>query len=207
MNLDLAIQRELKRSPMDSAMHGVEENMGAGYTLKALPQTLKNVNEMFGETVAVMRPNSAASATLREPAPVIPAFAADFGDMQLNWSPDGSKWSLSRIAPVEDQPSLLGRFWRRLNNKPENNNSISIVKYGKGSAHRFLTALETDETLLTKPSWLLLTVWFLLLMEMFLLKPTKKDSLWPTPLLCLPQEILQELLLCQPAVSTTDKWK
>ena len=56
MNLDLAIQRELKRSPMDSAMHGVEENMGAGYTLKALPQTLKNVNEMFGETVAVMRP-------------------------------------------------------------------------------------------------------------------------------------------------------
>ena len=144
MNLDLAIQRELKRSPMDSAMHGVEENMGAGYTLKALPQTLKNVNDMFGETVAVMRPNSAATATLREPAPIVPAFAADFGDMQLNWSPDGSKWSLSRIAPVEDQPSLLGRFWRRLNNKPENNNSISIVKYGKGSAHRFLTALETD---------------------------------------------------------------
>ena len=67
--------------------------------------------------------------------------------MQLNWSPDGSKWSLSRIAPVEDQPSLLGRFWRRLNNKPENNNSISIVKYGKGSAHRFLTALETDENI------------------------------------------------------------
>ncbi len=147
MNLDLAIQRELKRSPMDSAMHGVEENMGAGYTLKALPQTLKNVNDMFGETVAIMRPNSAATATLREPAPVVPAFAANFGDLQLDWSPDGSKWSLSQIAPPQDQPSILGRFWRKLNGQSENNNQIAIVKYGKGSAHRFLTALETDETI------------------------------------------------------------
>ena len=46
MNLDLAIQRELKRSPMDSAMHGVTETMGAQDTpsrlcLKLYPLWMK----------------------------------------------------------------------------------------------------------------------------------------------------------------------
>jgi len=147
MNLDLAIQRELKRSPMDSAMHGVEESMGAGYTLKALPQTLTSVNDMLGVNLGQMRPNSAARPTLQESRPVPQAFSDSFGDLDLSFSPDGSKWSLTRIAPVAEQPSVFGAWWRKLNGKPENNNSIIIVKYGQGSAHRFLTALETDETI------------------------------------------------------------
>ena len=35
MNLDLAIQNTLKRSPMESAMHGVLSNFGAQYELKS----------------------------------------------------------------------------------------------------------------------------------------------------------------------------
>jgi len=35
MNLDLAIQNTLKRSPMDSAMHGVLSNFGGQYELKS----------------------------------------------------------------------------------------------------------------------------------------------------------------------------
>jgi len=147
MNLDLAIQRELKRSPMDSAMHGVEETMGSGYTLKALPQTLTSVNEMFGQSLGMMRPTSAPSPVFVEPTPPVAAFSESFGDLQLDWSPDGSKWSLMQVAPAADQPSALGRFWRKLNGKSETNNTIVIVKYGKGSEHRFLTALETDETI------------------------------------------------------------
>ena len=148
MNLDLAIQRELKRSPMDSAMHGVTETMGAGYTLKALPQTLSSVDEMFGLTLGEMRPNAGARATLMESRPITAAaFTESFGDLSLEWNPENSMWSLTRVASAQDQPSLLGRFFRKIQGEPENNNKIVIVKYGKGSEHRFLTALETDENI------------------------------------------------------------
>ena len=77
MQLDLAIQRELKRSPMDSAMHGVSENLGAGYTLKALPQTMKSVDEMFGVNLGQLNSHAGAAPRITEKT-IAPAFSEPF---------------------------------------------------------------------------------------------------------------------------------
>ena len=64
--------------------------------------------------------------------------------MNLSWDPSGSKWTLSQMAVATE--SGLSKFWNTLTGKtPEP--AIIIVKYGKGSAHRFLTALELSDSI------------------------------------------------------------
>ena len=143
MQLDLAIQRELKRSPMDSAMHGVSENLGAGYTLKAFPQTMKSVNEMFGVNLGQLNSHAGAAPKVT-PKTIAPAFSEPVDGLNLSWDPSGSKWTLSQMAVASE--SGLTKFWNTLVGKtPEP--AIIIVKYGKGSAHRFLTALELSDSI------------------------------------------------------------
>ena len=145
MQLDLAIQRELKRSPMENAMHGVSENLGAGYTLKAIPQTIKSVNEMFGVNLGQLNSHAGARPTVKEEN-VTPAFSDIIDGYTLSWDPSGSKWSLSEGPIATKEASFLNRLWNNLNgNKPEP--AIIIVKYGKGSAHRFLSALEPNDSI------------------------------------------------------------
>jgi len=145
MQLDLAIQRELKRSPMENAMHGVSENLGAGYTLKALPQTMKSVNEMFGVNLGQLNSHAGARPAITE-ATVAPAFSELIDGYTLSWDPSGSKWSLSQGPVATKEESFWGRLWNNLNGtKPEP--AIIIVKYGKGSAHRFLSALEPNDSI------------------------------------------------------------
>lgn len=145
MQLDLAIQRELKRSPMDSAMHGVSENLGAGYTLKALPQTMKSVDEMFGVNLGQLNSHAGAAPRITEKT-IAPAFSEPVDGMTLSWDPSGSKWTLAETAVAPEQQSGLTKFWNTLTGKtPEP--AIIIVKYGKGSAHRFLSALEVSDSI------------------------------------------------------------
>ncbi len=143
MQLDLAIQRELKRSPMDSAMHGVSENLGAGYTLKALPQTMKSVDEMFGVNLGQLNSHAGAAPRITEKT-IAPAFSEPFDGMTLSWDPSGSKWTLSQSMAAPE--SGLTKFWNTLTGKTTEP-AIIIVKYGKGSAHRFLSALETSDSI------------------------------------------------------------
>ena len=46
MNLDLAIQNTLKRSPMDGAMHGVLSNFGAQYELRSYTENAELADQM-----------------------------------------------------------------------------------------------------------------------------------------------------------------
>ena len=64
MNLDLAIQNTLKRGPLDNALHGVISNYGQTYELHAIPQTIKNAEDMFGTSVGFMAPNPMAKASI-----------------------------------------------------------------------------------------------------------------------------------------------
>ncbi len=41
MNLDLAIQNTLKRSPMENAMYGVVSNLGQSFELHAIHNTVR----------------------------------------------------------------------------------------------------------------------------------------------------------------------
>ena len=56
MNLDLAIQNTLKRSPMDSAMHGVMSNFGGQYELKSYTENGNLQERLFGDSVGVTSP-------------------------------------------------------------------------------------------------------------------------------------------------------
>jgi hypothetical protein len=147
MQLDLAIQRELKRSPMENAMHGVSESLGAGYTLKALPQTMKSVDEMFGVNMGQLNSHAGAAPRITEKT-VAPAFSEVVDGYNLSWDPSGSKWTLSMGETVSEEPtSLWGRLMNTLNGNDKSGPAIIIVKYGKGSAHRFLSALEPNDTI------------------------------------------------------------
>ena len=51
MNLDLAIQNVLKRSEMESAMHGVMSNFGNPYQLTSYTESAKVLQEMGSDLV------------------------------------------------------------------------------------------------------------------------------------------------------------
>ena len=56
MDLDLAIQNTLRRSPMDSAMHGVLSNFGGHYELKSYTENAGLAQQLFGESVGITAP-------------------------------------------------------------------------------------------------------------------------------------------------------
>ena len=67
MDLDLALQNVVKRSPMDSAMHGVASNLGDGhYRLNAFYETEDEYNALMGEPLMTYIPNP-VSAYVRPP--------------------------------------------------------------------------------------------------------------------------------------------
>ncbi len=60
MNLDLAIQNTLKRSPMENAMHGVVSNLGQNYELFSIPNTVKRAEDMMGQKIVLAHSNPLA---------------------------------------------------------------------------------------------------------------------------------------------------
>ncbi len=60
MDIDLAIQNTLRRSPMENAMHGVVSNLGQSYELHAIPQTVRKAEEILGHKVGVAHSNPLA---------------------------------------------------------------------------------------------------------------------------------------------------
>ena len=81
MNLDLAIQNTLKRSPMEGAMHGVLSNFGAQYELRSYTENAGLADQLFGDKVAVTAPvgdEQLSKAVLPDDATFAPPAQASF---------------------------------------------------------------------------------------------------------------------------------
>ena len=63
MNLDLAIQNTIKRSPMENAMHGVISNLGQSFELHAIHNTVRSAEQIMGQKVGVAHTNPLAKPT------------------------------------------------------------------------------------------------------------------------------------------------
>ena len=59
MGLDLMIQNQMKRSPMESAMHSVASDLGNGhYQLSAHYQSENEATELLGTPIAKVSPSA-----------------------------------------------------------------------------------------------------------------------------------------------------
>ena len=144
MNLDLAIQNTLKRSPMDTAMHGVASNLGDGhYRLNAFYESEEEAKAILGEPLASYVPNP-ISAYVRPPTqpPNLPnpdSFTQEVGDgYTVSYDQASQTWSLNKMSVKNG----LGGFWARLTGGEENVPTPLVSKSGANSMHRFLTTIQ-----------------------------------------------------------------
>lgn len=147
MNLDMVISRELKRSPMENALHGVVESLGAEYQLKALPVTITKVEEMFGMNLGTYTTGGVSRPSYEEKTKKPISHYADVVDgYTLVYEAATGKWGLYN-GVVKEEPSMLGKVARFLRGESTTPPMppIEIIKYGEGSGHRFLSALETED--------------------------------------------------------------
>tara|TARA_B100000902_G_scaffold84593_1_gene89091 strand:- start:4529 stop:5257 length:729 start_codon:yes stop_codon:yes gene_type:complete len=144
MNLDLAIQNTLKRSPMDSAMHGVASNLGDGhYRLNAFYESEEEAKAILGEPLASYVPNP-ISAYVRPPtqppnSPNPDSFTQEVGnDYTVSYDQASQTWSLNKMSVK----SGLGGFWAKLTGGEETVPTPLVSKSGANSMHRFLTTIQ-----------------------------------------------------------------
>tara|TARA_B100002019_G_scaffold284508_1_gene292265 strand:+ start:1896 stop:2723 length:828 start_codon:yes stop_codon:yes gene_type:complete len=151
MNLDLAIQNTLKRSPMEGAMHGVLSNFGAQYELRSYTENAGLADQLFGDKVAVTAPvgdEQLSKAVLPDNATFAPPAQSSFTQtFNLNgatyivtYSNDNNNYTLSQV----QEASGFDRFvnWFKSGGKSQETSTVLITKYGGDSGHRFLTAVE-----------------------------------------------------------------
>ena len=144
MNLDLAISNTLKRSPMDSAMHGAASNLGDGhYRLNAFYESEEEAKAILGEPLASYVPNP-VSAYVRPPTgpPATPnpaSFSEELGNgYSLSYDQSSKTWALNKMSAKNG----LGGFWARLTGGDESVATPMISKSGANSMHRFLTTIQ-----------------------------------------------------------------
>lgn len=151
MNLDLAIQNTLKRSPMEGAMHGVLSNFGAQYELRSYTENAGLAEQLFGDSVAVTAPvgdSQLSKAVLPDDSTFAPATQQSFSQVvtmngmtyNISYSTDNNNYTLSQVLPA----SGFDRFvnWFKSGGKSQEASTVLITKYGGDSGHRFLTAIE-----------------------------------------------------------------
>jgi hypothetical protein len=149
MDLDLAIQNTLRRSPMDSAMHGVLSNFGGHYELKSYTENAGLADQLFGQSVGITAP--VGDANLAKPTisagkapvmgPVNQTFISDATEYTVSYVPEGSNWELVAVTSAPSGWDKVVNFFKNGGNTT-GNRVVVITKYGDKSAHRFLTALE-----------------------------------------------------------------
>ncbi len=154
MNLDLAIQNTLKRSPMEGAMHGVLSNFGAQYELRSYTENAGLADQLFGDSVAVTAPVGDAQLSktvLPDDATFAPPAVQGFNQTlniggetyTVSYTTDNNNWSLSRVVPVTGFDKFVN--WFKNGGKSEDANVVIVTKYGGDAGHRFLTAIEGAE--------------------------------------------------------------
>jgi len=144
MDLDLALQNVVKRSPMDSAMHGVASNLGDGhYRLNAFYESEEEAKAILGEPLASYVPNP-VSAYVRPPTgpPASPnpaSFSEELGNgYSLSYDQSSQTWALNKMSVKNG----LGGFWAKLTGGDESVATPMISKSGANSMHRFLTTIQ-----------------------------------------------------------------
>ena len=152
MNLDLAIQNTLKRSPMDSAMHGVLSNFGGQYELKSFTENGSLQERLFGDSVGVTSPvgeANLAKPVLREEREVVtlqPAVAEEltYGGrvFKVYFEPANQRWTLIEYVPETGFSGFINKLMGRPNGGRE---EVIAVKMGSAATHRFLTEVETSQ--------------------------------------------------------------
>ncbi len=151
MNLDLAIQNTLKRSPMDSAMHGVLSNFGGQYELKSFTENGSLQERLFGDSVGVTSPvgeANLAKPVLREEREVVtlqPAVAEELSyggrAFKVSFEPANQRWTLIEYIPETGFSGFINKLMGRPNGGRE---EVIAVKMGSAATHRFLTEVETS---------------------------------------------------------------
>ena len=154
MNLDLAIQNVVKRSPMESAMHGVSSDLGDGhYRLNAFYDSEEEARAILGEPLSTYIPNP-ISAYVRPPTsppntPNPPSFTQEVGEgYTLSYDQSSKTWALNKLT-VKDG---LSGFWAKLTGGEETIPSPLISKSGPNSMHRFLTTVQEMDLSMTMKS-------------------------------------------------------
>ncbi len=144
MNLDLAITNTLKRSPMDSAMHGVASNLGDGqYRLNAFYESEEEAKAILGEPLSSYVPNP-VSAYVRPPTgpphtPNPSSFTEELGNgYALSYDQSSKTWALNKMSVKNG----LSGMWARLTGSDETEATPLISKAGANSMHRFLTTIQ-----------------------------------------------------------------
>ena len=144
MDLDLALQNVVKRSPMDSAMHGVASNLGDGhYRLNAFYESEDEYNALMGEPLMTYIPNP-VSAYVRPPTgppntPNPESFNQEIGNgYSVSYDQSSKTWALNKMSVK----SGLSSMWAKLTGGEESVAKPLVSKSGANSMHRFLTTIQ-----------------------------------------------------------------
>ncbi len=146
MGLDLMIQNQMKRSPMESAMHSVASDLGNGhYQLSAHYQSENEATELLGTPIAKVSP-VASSAFVRPPiqkpeSKAIASFNQSVGDYSISYDTSSQTWTLNKLTSMNG----LKSFWSNLMGKSNKESQVLFSKSGANSTNRFLTTIEESK--------------------------------------------------------------
>ena len=131
--LDMMIQNQMKRSPMEGALHSLASDFGDGnYRLNSYYESESELTSIVGSPVSYI-PNP-ASAYVRPPVPSTPPQYASmnetFGEFNISYDSATKTWSLSKAS---------NGFFSRLFG---GNKSVLFSKSGDNATNRFLTTVE-----------------------------------------------------------------
>ena len=154
MNLDLAIQNTLKRSPMEGAMHGVLSNFGAQYELRSYTENAGLADQLFGDRVGITAPvgdSQLSKAVLPEDATFAPPTMEGFNQVlningetyTVSYATANNNFSLTKLRPSTGFDRFVN--WFKSGGKDTDSSTVLITKYGGDSGHRFLTSVEESD--------------------------------------------------------------
>jgi len=144
MGLDLMIQNQMKRSPMESAMHSVASDLGNGhYQLSAHYQSENEATELLGTPIAKVSPSAlfVRPPTRKPESNAITSFTHPVGDYTISYDAASQTWSLNKLTSMNG----LNSFWSNLMGKSSNESQVLFSKSGPNSTNRFLTTIEESK--------------------------------------------------------------
>ena len=144
MGLDLMIQNQMKRSPMESAMHSVASDLGNGhYQLSAHYQSENEATELLGTPIAKVSPSAlfVRPPTQKPESKAIASFTQPVGEYSISYDTTSETWSLNKLTSMNG----LKSFWSNLMGNSNKESQVLFSKSGANSTNRFLTTIEESK--------------------------------------------------------------
>jgi hypothetical protein len=141
MDIDLMIQNQMKRSPMESAMHSVASDLGNGhYQLSAHYQSESEATELLGTPIAKVSPSAlfVRPPTQTRETNEIASFTQSVGDYSISYDSNSQTWTLNKLTTMNGMKS----FWANLTGNSNQEPQVLFSKSGPNSTNRFLTTIE-----------------------------------------------------------------